>query len=136
MEIPPFSWHDGKLTVFYQRQNIDSAQRFPEAMRLTEAHVAALDMFDALADDPEVHFVMRLQPGDRQFVYKHATLHDRTAFADRDAPERRRHLLRLWLSLPGDRALPECFRQRYGSIEIGDRGGIDAPATGPTAPLD
>ena len=136
MEIPPFSWHDGKLTVFYQRQYIDSAQRFPEAMRLTDAHVAALEMFDALADDPEVRFVMRLRPGDMQFVYNHAMLHDRTAFADRDDPARKRHLLRLWLSLPGDRALPECFRQRYGSIEIGDRGGIDAPATGPTAPLD
>lgn len=94
-------------------------------------------MFDALADDPEVHSVMRLQPDDMQFVCNHTTLHDRTAFADRDDPERSRHLLRLWLSLPGDRALPECFRQqRYGSVEIGDRGGIDAPATGPTAPLD
>jgi hypothetical protein len=35
MEIPPLSWHAGHLTVFYQRQYIDSAQRFPEAMRLT-----------------------------------------------------------------------------------------------------
>ncbi|MEX0305064.1 MAG: TauD/TfdA family dioxygenase, partial [Leisingera sp.] len=31
MTIPPLSWHQGKLTVFYQRQYIDSAQRFPEA---------------------------------------------------------------------------------------------------------
>ena len=35
-----------------------------------------------------------------------------------------RHLLRLWLSMPNDRDLPECFKQRYGSIEIGNRGGI------------
>jgi hypothetical protein len=28
MEIPPLSWHAGHLTVFYQRQYIDSAQRF------------------------------------------------------------------------------------------------------------
>jgi len=28
------------------------------------------------------------------------------------------------LSLEGDRALPESFKQRYGSIKIGDRGGI------------
>jgi hypothetical protein len=35
MEIPPLSWHAGHLTVFYQRQYIDSAQRFPDAMRLT-----------------------------------------------------------------------------------------------------
>ena len=46
MTIPPLSWHAGRLTVFYQRQYIDSAQRFEGAMRLTPAHVEALDLFD------------------------------------------------------------------------------------------
>lgn len=136
MEIPPLSWHEGRLTVFYQRQYIDSAQRFDGAMRLTADHVAALDMFDALANDPELHFSMQLQPGDMQFVYNHAQLHDRTGFVDWPEPDRRRHLLRLWLSVPGDRALPECFRQRYGSIDIGQRGGIVTDATHLHAPLD
>ena len=136
MEIPVLNWHEGHLTVFYQRQYIESAQRFPEAMRLTADHVAALDMFDALADDPELHLRMRLQPGDMQFVYNHAQLHDRTGFTDWPEPDRRRHLLRLWLSMPGDRPLPACFRQRYGSIEVGDRGGIITPGTRLHAPLD
>lgn len=136
MEIPPMSWHEGKLTVFYQRQYIDSAQRFPDAMRLTQDHVAALDMFDALADDPELHIKMRLQPGDMQFVYNHAQLHDRTGFIDWPDPDKRRHLMRLWLALPGDRPLPECFKQRYGSIEIGNRGGIITANTRLHAPLE
>ncbi|MEL7099695.1 MAG: TauD/TfdA family dioxygenase [Pseudomonadota bacterium] len=135
MTIPPLSWHDGKLTVFYQRQYIDSAQRFPEAMRLTADHLAALDMFDALANDAGLHFSMRLEPGDMQFVYNHAQLHDRTGFTDWPDPAQRRHLLRLWLSLPGDRALPDVFRQRYGSITPGDRGGIICPGTELNAPL-
>ena len=135
MEIPPLSWHAGRLTVFYQRQYIDSAQRFEGAMRLTPAHVEALDLFDALANDPALHVSMQLQPGDMQFVYNHSQLHDRTAFVDWPAPERRRHLLRLWLSVPGDRPLPECFRQRYGSIEIGHRGGIVTRETRLHAPL-
>jgi hypothetical protein len=80
MEIPPLSWHAGHLTVFYQRQYIDSAQRFPDAMRLTPDHVAALDMFDGLANDPALHLKMRLRPGDMQFVYNHGQLHDRTGF--------------------------------------------------------
>lgn len=136
MEIPPFSWHDGKLTVFYQRQYIDSAQRFPGAMRLTESHVAALDMFDAIANDADMHIRMRLAPGDMQFVYNHAHLHDRTGFVDRDAPEDRRHLLRLWLTLPGDRTLPPVFAERYGDLTPGDRGGIVTAATRLHAPLD
>ncbi|NRA98727.1 MAG: TauD/TfdA family dioxygenase [Rhodobacteraceae bacterium] len=135
MEIPPLNWFEDALTVFYQRQYIDSAQRFDDAMRLTPAHVEALDMFDALADDPDMHLRMRLDPGDMQFVYNHAFLHDRTGFTDWPEPENRRHLLRLWLSMPGDRALPPVFASRYGSIEIGNRGGIITSKTKLHAPL-
>ena len=136
MEIPPLNWHEDKLTVFYQRQYIDSAQRFDGVLRLTQDHIAALDMFDALANDPSLHFGMRLAPGDMQFVYNHSQLHDRTGFKDWPDPDKRRHLLRLWLSLPGDRALPPCFAERYGSIEIGNRGGIVTAETKLHAPLD
>lgn len=136
MEIPVLNWHAGHLTVFYQRQYIESAQRFPDALRLTPEHIAALDMFDALANDPALHIRMRLKPGDMQFVYNHSQLHDRTGFTDWPDPDKRRHLLRLWLSLPGDRPLPHCFAQRYGTIEIGNRGGIITAGTRLHAPLD
>lgn len=136
MTIPPFSWHAGKLTVFYQRQYIDSAQRFEGAMPLTPSHIEALDFFDALANDPDLHISMRLQAGDMQFVYNHAMLHDRTEFRDWPDPRKHRHLFRLWLSLPGDRELPDVFRQRYGSIDVGNRGGIITEMTRLHAPLD
>ncbi len=136
MEIPPLNWHDGKLTVFYQRQYIDSAQRFEGVMRLTELHIEALDMFDALANDPGLHVQMRLRPGDMQFVYNHSQLHDRTGFVDWPERAKRRHLMRLWLTIPGDRTLPPCFAERYGSIKVGDRGGIVTRGTRLCAPLD
>jgi hypothetical protein len=136
LEIPPLSWHDGFLTGFYQRQYIDSAQRFPDALRLTADYVEALDLFDTLANDKRLHFAMKLQPGDMQFVYNHALLHDRTGFRDWPDAKRKRHLLRLWLSVAGDRPLPECFKQRYGSIEIGNRGGIITKGTKLNVPLD
>ena len=136
MEIPVLSWLEGYLTVFYQRQYIESAQRFDGAMRLSAEHVEALDMFDALANNPELCFGMQLQPGDLQFVYNHSQLHDRTGFLDWPDPNQRRHLMRLWLSIEGDRPLPECFKERYGSIEVGNRGGIITKHTKLHAPLD
>ena len=136
MEIPVLSWHEGYLTVFYQRQYIDSAQRFEGAMKLSPEHVEALDMFDALANNPELCFGMQLQPGDMQFVYNHSQLHDRTGFLDWPDPSQRRHLMRLWLSIEGDRPLPESFKERYGTIEVGNRGGIITKHTKLHAPID
>ena len=78
---------------------------------------------------------MRLEPGDMQFVHNHTLLHDRTAFEDHAEPAERRYLLRLWLAVPGARPLPEVFRQRYGSITIGDRGGIVVPGARQTVEM-
>jgi len=134
-EIPVFNWYEGRLTTIYQRQYIDSAQRFPDAPRLTDAHVQALDLFDSLAEDPAVHLTMRLAPGDMQFVHNHTMLHDRTAFEDHEDPAQRRHLLRLWLAVPGARPLPPVFAQRYGRVTVGDRGGIVVPGMRPVVPV-
>ena len=135
-EIPVFNWHEGYLTAIYQRQYIDSAQRFPDAPRLTPAHGEALDLFDSLANDPKLHMTMEFRPGDVQLVHNHTLLHDRTEFVDCPEPERRRHLLRLWLAPRGARPLPEIFAQRYGSVTVGDRGGIMVRGTKLHAPLE
>ena len=132
--IPVFSFYQGAITVFYQRQYIDSAQRFPDAPRLTPLHVEALGMFDSLANDPRLNLTMELEPGDMQFVYNHALLHDRTGFEDWEDPAQKRHLLRLWLSIPGDRALPEIFASRFGSVVAGNRGGVVVAGTAPHIP--
>ena len=65
--------------------------------------------------------------GDVQFVHNHVLLHDRTAFEDWTEPERRRHLLRLWMAPDAGRPLPEVYAARYGSTTPGDRGGIIVP---------
>ncbi len=134
-EIPVFNWYAGHLSGIYQRQYIESAQRFIDAPRLTARHIEALDLFDELANDPELNLQMRLKPGDIQFVHNHSLLHDRTGFVDWQDPEQKRHLLRLWLSVDDDRPLPDCFKQRFGSIAIGDRGGIITKDTKLTIPL-
>ncbi len=134
-EIPVFTWHEGCLTAIYQRQYIESAQRFADAPRLTAAHREALDLFDALAEDPALNMTMEFKPGDVQFVHNHTILHDRTAFEDWPEPERRRHLLRLWLAASDARPLPAVFAQRYGSVTVGDRGGVVVAGTRLQAPL-
>ncbi len=133
--LPVFNEHAGYFSVIYARRYIQSAQRFPEVPRLTEAQLEALDLLDALANDERLRIDMALQPGDVQLVCNHTVLHARTAYEDWPEPERKRHLLRLWLSPPVGRPLPPAYAQRYGSVEIGNRGGIVVPGQHPTVPL-
>jgi hypothetical protein len=134
--IPVFNWHAGLLTSYYVRRYIESAQRFEDVPRLTERQVAALDLLDALADDPSLHLKMDFEPGDIQLLHNHQILHDRTDFEDWSEPERKRHLLRLWLCPPDGRPIPEVFAQRWGSVAIGNRGGIRVAGAALNAPLD
>jgi hypothetical protein len=88
-----------------------------------------------LANSADLNFLMRLEAGDMQFVHNHTLLHDRTAFEDWNEPERKRHLLRLWLSSAEARPLAPVWAQRYGSVEPGVRGGVTLPASEWRAPL-
>ena len=134
--IPVFSWHAGLLSVMYQRQYIESARRFADVPPLTPRQIAALDLFDSLANDPALNLHMAFQPGDIQLVHNHALLHDRTAFEDWPEPERQRHLLRLWLAPPNARPLPPVFAERYGTVTPGARGGVQVAGLRPSAPLE
>lgn len=129
-DVPVFNWYDGVLTTIYVGQYIRSAQaNFPAARRLTPIEFEAIDMLDQLTNDPALNLQIRFQPGDMQFVHNHQILHARTDFEDWPEPERKRHLLRLWLSPKEGRALPECFAPRYGSLKPGERGGIVVKGT-------
>ena len=139
-EIPVFNWWpqgpDGRLSVIYQRQYLESAQRFADAPRITPQIREALDLFDALSNDPALHFLMRLEVGDIQLVHNHTLLHDRTAFEDWPDAGRRRHLLRLWLAPREARPLPPVFARRYGSVVPGERGGVGLAPALLQVPLD
>ena len=98
--------------------------------------IEVLDLLDQLANDPKLNLVMELQPGDIQLVHNHTILHDRTAFEDHPEPERKRHLLRLWLAPRGARRLPEVYAERFGSITPGERGGVVVAGAKPTIPFE
>jgi len=136
-DMPIFHWHAGRLSCIYVRQYIESAQRlFPQAARLTPQQIEAMDLLDALSNDPDIHLSMAFQPGDMQFLHNHVTLHSRNDFENWPQPERHRHLLRLWLAPLQARPLPEVFAPRYGSVTPGARGGIVVRGTRPTVPME
>jgi len=131
-----FHHYEGHLTTIYARDFIESAQRFDDVPRLKAEQIEALDLLDALASHEDLRLDMTLESGDIQFLHNHQTLHARTAYEDYPEPERKRHLLRLWLAPPNGWALPPVFEERYGNIEVGTvRGGIRVPGTVLCAPL-
>lgn len=93
---------DGRLWVFYLRWYIDKAQAHAGVPRLTTEQVALLDLVDEIAADPAFHLDMDFEPGDIQLLSNHTILHARTGYDDWDDPARKRHLLRLWLTLHRD----------------------------------
>jgi len=152
--MPVFHHFQGQLSTIFARDFIDAAQRFPEVPRRTPLEIEALDLMHELAGRDDIQLSMELEGmfvffrfflapkadespivGDIQFLHNHQILHARTSFIDFDEPELRRHLLRLWLCPPNGRALPEIFAERYGSVDIGHRGGIRVAGVEPVIPF-
>jgi alpha-ketoglutarate-dependent taurine dioxygenase len=64
---------------------------------LDAAGEAALDELDRVMEQPELRMDFHFEVGQMQFVNNRLIAHKRTAFRDWPEPERKRHLLRLWL---------------------------------------
>ena len=95
--LPVFTDVNGSPRIFYIGWYIRDAQRHPEAPRLSGAQLEAMDMLEAIANDPDFYVEMDFQPGDVQLLNNAKILHSREAYEDHDHLDRRRHLLRLWL---------------------------------------
>lgn len=134
-ELPIFNYLDGRLAISYLRQFIDDAQEIPEVGPHDPQLVEALDLMTELAEDPELFLSMDFEPGDIQLIHNHQILHNRTEYEDWPEQERKRYLLRLWLSPADGLKLPEAFAERYGSVTPGDRGGVVIPGTVGNVPL-
>lgn len=91
--IPVFSVFNGALHCRYNRNPINWARKEGEIH--TAQDIEALDFVDAVLARPDFPLAMELRKGDMQFIANYAILHSRTQY--RDAPDRKRLLLRLWL---------------------------------------
>ena len=136
-EMAVFYPDEERVTCIYARDFIDAAQRHSHVAPLTTEQVDALNLMDELAASGDLRLDIDFLPGDIQFLHNHQILHARTSYEDWPEPERRRHLLRLWLSTADGRSLPADFEARYGKIEQGQpRGGISVPGATLQAPLE
>lgn len=108
------------------RKNVTGAQRdFAEVPRLTAAQEDALNILDQLLPDPRFCFSMELELGDLQLLNNYVVLHSRTNFEDHVEPASKRHLLRLWLSIPQSQPLPARWETYFGDVRPGSvRGGV------------
>ena len=120
---PFFGFQDGYFTGHTSPMYVHAGQRYAEVPRLTEKQLAALDLYTQLTN--ELALDMAFEPGDIQLLNNHVTYHSRTAFEDYPEPERKRLLLRLWLSTPNSRPLPEVYKYAFGRTGAGElRGGV------------
>ncbi len=97
--MPMVSGLPDRFRFTYLRWYVEKAQDHADVPRLTASQVELLDVIDSLANDPALHLDMDFQPGDIQLLANRTILHSRTAYEDYPDPARRRHLLRLWLTL-------------------------------------
>ncbi|MDT8860734.1 TauD/TfdA family dioxygenase [Alkalihalobacillus sp. MEB130] len=110
---PIFSYYNRKLSCRYMRGYIESGHE-KRGLELSKVEIEALDVIDSILHDENIRMDMMLEPGDIQFANNYTVLHSRTFFEDYEEPERKRHLLRLWLAMPNGRELASNFSRRRG----------------------
>jgi len=86
------------------------------------ALVEAMDMIHEIVE--EVCLEMPFETGDTQFMNQHVTYHGRISFTDDATTGAQRVLMRIWLSAPFTRSLPEGHAVQWGDTRAGAvRGG-------------
>ncbi|HSP96681.1 MAG TPA: TauD/TfdA family dioxygenase [Candidatus Dormibacteraeota bacterium] len=88
------------LNTFFIPWYIRRAQEIPDVPPLSDEQRATIEIVEATANDPALYLDMEFRPGDVQLLKNSVILHKRTAYDDWEEPDRKRHLLRLWLSAP------------------------------------
>ncbi len=116
--VTPARHYAGELRSFWHSGYFESAARYADAPPLDDAGRELIARYDEIASRPDVHLEMALEPGDLQLCSNHTIVHSRAAYQDHEDPARRRHLLRLWLSLPAQRSLSYRARVCASSLQL------------------
>jgi hypothetical protein len=124
--VPVFTTGAHGIETYFLPTTIRQATT--EGCPLSAEDEEAIALVEEVANRPGVFLDMDFRVGDIQFLSNRTILHARTDYVDYDEPERKRHLLRLWLMMPHwpPRAAAMDFQER-----VDRAGGGVAPASGP-----
>jgi len=135
--IPVFQHVDGHVICIFSASAIEKGHSFEDVKPLSAEEKDALAMVNEVASDPAVCLDMDFQPGDMQFLCNFFILHSRSSYEDWPERERRRHLLRAWVSSSEGPTLPDnVTRIMQGSTPYGRPNGTAVPGVPRTAPMD
>ncbi|HTJ62707.1 MAG TPA: TauD/TfdA family dioxygenase, partial [Alphaproteobacteria bacterium] len=127
---PLVSLVEGVFSMYFGSTYVLSAPRHPEVPPLTEGQIELCRLFDELTQEPGMAIEMDFRPGDIQWLSNSMALHSRTAFEDHPEPQRRRHLLRLWLMCKTPRPTVPNFGRTDPRVRAHTRsGGPEHPAS-------
>ncbi len=128
-EQPVFASTRQRLACCFNRFQIEAGHRYPGNPALTPIQLAALNAFENIANQPDVHLEVRLQSGDLQLLNNHIVLHARSSYIDSEV--KTRHLLRAWVSTPNSRELAPSFAATFHDCRAGAlRGGYHLATQG------
>lgn len=108
--FPICTYKGGRLRTFFAAWYIWQAQRHRDVPRLTPQQIELIELIEEIAHDPEFHLDMDFEVGDMQFLKNSVILHARGEYEDWEEPDRKRHLLRLWLAAEGAADTDPSFR--------------------------
>jgi hypothetical protein len=99
---PVFTEQDGGLRARVSRQLVIQGYQLL-GQEIDARGADALAALTEIIDDPALYNEFFIEPGQMQFVNNRVLGHKRTGFIDFPEPERKRHLLRVWLRDKGRR---------------------------------
>lgn len=118
LPVRPCRYDGVRLRTFFHTDYFRSAVGFQGESLLPLEDRVLLDLYNEIAASPNLYLDMELQPGDIQLLSNHTILHARTDYEDFPEPERKRHLLRLWISLPARTDVVTRFRTQRSRLGI------------------
>lgn len=89
---------DGQLSTFFIGWYLRDAEKLAGVPPLSAAQHELLNLYEEVANRPDLGLQMQFEPGDVQWLKNSVILHKRSEYQDWPQAERKRHLLRLWLA--------------------------------------